>query len=54
MTRALGKLQGVKDVDANLDTQLVNVKTESGLTYDTVLATISKTGKTVNSGRTIV
>lgn len=53
VTRALNKLEGVKSVDANLDTQLVNVKTANQLTYDTVLATIQKTGKKVNEGKTI-
>ncbi|PLB34580.1 copper metallochaperone ATX1 [Aspergillus candidus] len=48
--RVLKKLEGVKSLDVNLDSQTANVVTEPSVSYDTVLATIKKTGKTVNSG----
>ncbi|KAJ5129222.1 Heavy metal-associated domain HMA [Penicillium bovifimosum] len=48
--RVLKKLQGVKSFDVSLETQTATVTTESDLPYDTVLATIKKTGKTVTSG----
>ncbi|KAJ5549760.1 hypothetical protein N7535_002298 [Penicillium sp. DV-2018c] len=50
VTRVLNKLQGVKSFDVSLETQTATVTTESDLSYDTVLATIKKTGKTVTSG----
>ncbi|KAF7714708.1 Heavy metal-associated domain-containing protein [Penicillium ucsense] len=48
--RVLKRLEGVKSFDVSLDTQTANVVTEPALSYETVLATIKKTGKTVNSG----
>ncbi|PLN80881.1 heavy metal-associated domain-containing protein [Aspergillus taichungensis] len=48
--RVLKKLEGVKSLDVNLESQTANVVTEPSVSYDTVLATIKKTGKTVNSG----
>lgn len=48
--RVLKKLDGVKTFDVSLDSQTASVVTESSVSYDTVLATIKKTGKTVNSG----
>ncbi|KAJ5489595.1 Metal homeostasis factor ATX1 [Penicillium diatomitis] len=48
--RVLKRLEGVKSFDVSLDTQTANVVTEPTLSYETVLATIKKTGKTVNSG----
>ncbi|KAJ5772825.1 hypothetical protein N7457_007721 [Penicillium paradoxum] len=48
--RVLKKLEGVKSFDVNLETQSANVITEPTLSYDTVLATIKKTGKAVTSG----
>jgi copper chaperone len=44
---------GVKSYDVSLDTQTVLVKAEPSLEYDTVLNTIKKTGKTVNSGEVV-
>lgn len=41
---------GVKSFDVNLESQTALVTTEPTVSYDTVLATIKKTGKTVNSG----
>jgi copper chaperone len=41
---------GVKSFDVSLDSQTALVKTEPTVSYETVLATIKKTGKTVNSG----
>lgn len=41
---------GVKSYDVSLDTQTATVTTEEGLSYETVLEKIKKTGKTVNSG----
>jgi copper chaperone len=41
---------GVKSFDVNLDSQTALVTTEPTVSYETVLATIKKTGKTVNSG----
>lgn len=48
--RVLKKLDGVKTFDVSLDSQTASVVTEPSVSYDTVLATIQKTGKTVNSG----
>jgi copper chaperone len=41
---------GVKSFDVSLESQTATVVTEGSLPYDTVLATIKKTGKAVNSG----
>jgi copper chaperone len=43
----------VKSYDVSLDTQTVLVKAEPSLEYDTVLNTIKKTGKMVNSGEVL-
>ena len=43
-------ISGVKTFDVNLDSQTANITTAPELSYDTVLATIKKTGKAVNSG----
>ncbi|KAL2221414.1 heavy metal-associated domain-containing protein [Thermoascus aurantiacus ATCC 26904] len=48
--RVLKKLEGVKSYEVSLENQTATVVTDSSVTYDTVLATIKKTGKTVNSG----
>ncbi|KAJ5297982.1 hypothetical protein PENANT_c012G03988 [Penicillium antarcticum] len=48
--RVLRKLEGVKNFDVNLESQTANVTTEPALSYDTVLATIKKTGKVVTGG----
>ncbi|EYE92557.1 copper metallochaperone ATX1 [Aspergillus glaucus CBS 516.65] len=48
--RVLKKLEGVKSFDVKLDSQTADVVTEPSVSYDTVLATIKKTGKAVNSG----
>ncbi|CAG8023562.1 unnamed protein product [Penicillium salamii] len=48
--RVLKKLEGVKSFDVNLEAQTANITADPALSYDTVLATIKKTGKTVNSG----
>lgn len=41
---------GVKSYDVNLESQTATISTEPTVSYDTVLAAIKKTGKTVNSG----
>jgi copper chaperone len=41
---------GVKSYDVSLDTQTASVVADPSLPYETVLTTIKKTGKTVNSG----
>lgn len=43
-------IPGVKSFDVNLESQTALVTTETTVSYDTVLAAIKKTGKTVNSG----
>ncbi|KAJ5691487.1 Metal homeostasis factor ATX1 [Penicillium malachiteum] len=48
--RVLKKLEGVKSFDVSLESQTATIATEPSLSYDTVLAAIKKTGKTVNSG----
>ncbi|KAL6231656.1 hypothetical protein BDW75DRAFT_233421 [Aspergillus navahoensis] len=48
--RVLKKLNGVKSFDVNLDSQTASVVTDASVPYETVLATIKKTGKTVNTG----
>ncbi|KAJ5369606.1 hypothetical protein N7509_014218 [Penicillium cosmopolitanum] len=54
LTRAIvnqsSLLPGVKTFDVNLESQTAKITTEPSLSYDTVLATIKKTGKAVNSG----
>ncbi|TAQ85080.1 hypothetical protein B7494_g6603 [Chlorociboria aeruginascens] len=50
VNRVLGKLEGVKSYDVSLDTQTATVVASSALDYETVLKTIKKTGKKVNSG----
>ncbi|KAL4959845.1 copper metallochaperone ATX1 [Aspergillus stella-maris] len=48
--RVLKKLDGVKSFDVSLDTQTASVVADATLPYETVLATIKKTGKAVNTG----
>ncbi|KAL3469986.1 heavy metal-associated domain-containing protein [Aspergillus californicus] len=48
--RVLNKLDGVKSFDVSLESQTASIIADSSLPYETVLATIKKTGKTVNSG----
>lgn len=43
-------LAGVKSYDVSLETQTATVVAEPSLEYETVLKTIAKTGKKVNSG----
>jgi len=50
VNRVLGKLDGVKSYDVSLDTQTATVVAAPELSYDTVLKTIKKTGKKVNTG----
>ncbi|KAA8909251.1 hypothetical protein TRICI_004563 [Trichomonascus ciferrii] len=53
VNRVLNRLDGVKDVQISLPEQSVKVKAGDNVTYDKVLETIKKTGKTVNDGKTI-
>lgn len=53
VSRVLNKLDGVKNVDISLESQTVDVTTGSGLDYDTVYNTISKTGKKINEGKVV-
>ncbi|KAK7550845.1 hypothetical protein IWX49DRAFT_564050 [Phyllosticta citricarpa] len=48
--RVLKKLDGVKSHNISLESQTAEVVTADSLDYDTVLNTIKKTGKKVNSG----
>ncbi|KAK2805955.1 hypothetical protein FQN50_005970 [Emmonsiellopsis sp. PD_5] len=48
--RVLKKLDGVKSYEVSLDSQTATIIAEPSLEYDTVLTTIKKTGKTVNTG----
>jgi len=48
--RVLKKLDGVKSYEVSLDSQTATVVAEPSLEYETVLKTIKKTGKKVNSG----
>ncbi|KAK7730715.1 Cytosolic copper metallochaperone [Botryosphaeria dothidea] len=48
--RVLKKLDGVKSHTVSLDTQTAEVVAADSLDYDTVLNTIKKTGKKVNTG----
>ncbi|KAI1494680.1 hypothetical protein F5X96DRAFT_665572 [Biscogniauxia mediterranea] len=50
INRVLGKLEGVKSYDVSLEKQEALVVAEPSLDYETVLRTIKKTGKKVNSG----
>ncbi|EPE07114.1 iron copper transporter [Ophiostoma piceae UAMH 11346] len=49
--RVLKKLEGVKSYEVSLDTQSAKVIAEPTLSYETVLQTISKTGKKVKTGK---
>jgi len=49
INRVLGKLDGVKSYEVSLESQTATVVTDI-LPYETVLQTIKKTGKKVNSG----
>jgi len=50
--RVLKKLDGVKSFDVDLKGQTAEVITaDDSLEYNTVLSTIQKTGKKVNSGK---
>ncbi|ODV80113.1 uncharacterized protein CANTADRAFT_50631 [Suhomyces tanzawaensis NRRL Y-17324] len=53
VNRVLTRLDGVSNVDISLEKQTVDVTTGDSLDYDTVYNTIAKTGKKVNSGKTI-
>ncbi|KAH7061456.1 hypothetical protein B0J12DRAFT_295844 [Macrophomina phaseolina] len=48
--RVLKKLDGVKSHTVSLDSQTAEVVAAESLDYDTVLNTIKKTGKKVNTG----
>jgi len=48
--RVLKKLDGVKSYEVSLESQTATIVAEPSLDYETVLKTISKTGKKVNSG----
>ncbi|KAH6688529.1 iron copper transporter [Plectosphaerella plurivora] len=48
--RVLKKLDGVKSHEVSLESQTATVVAEPTLSYETVLSTIAKTGKKVNSG----
>ncbi|KAI0182061.1 hypothetical protein GGR52DRAFT_527277 [Hypoxylon sp. FL1284] len=50
VNRVLGRLEGVKNYEVSLEKQEALVTAEPGLEYETVLKTIKKTGKKVNSG----
>ncbi|RYP36070.1 hypothetical protein DL767_003542 [Monosporascus sp. MG133] len=50
INRVLGKLEGVKSYDVSLEKQEALIVAEPSLEYETVLRTIKKTGKKVNSG----
>lgn len=43
----------MEKVDISLPSQTVDVKTADSVSYDTVLATIKKTGKAVNDGKVV-
>ncbi len=47
---SLTQIEGVKSYEVSLDTQTATVLAEPSLAYETVLKTIKKTGKKVNSG----
>lgn len=53
VNRVLTKLEGVKNIDISLEKQTVDVKTVNGLSYDTVLEKIKKTGKEVKGGSVV-
>ncbi|KAI2466094.1 hypothetical protein F4781DRAFT_406844 [Annulohypoxylon bovei var. microspora] len=50
VNRVLGKLEGVENFEVSLEKQEALVVAKPGLDYETVLKTIKKTGKKVNSG----
>lgn len=51
VSRVLGRLDGVKSADVNLETQKVLVDAAPGLTLEKVQETIAKTGKKINSAK---
>lgn len=53
VNRVLTKLEGVKNIDISLEKQTVDVTTVNGLSYDTVLEKIKKTGKEVKGGSVV-
>lgn len=54
VTRVLNRLEGVKSVDANLETQLVTVTTAPEVDLDTVYNTIKKSGKEIRDSKVVV
>ncbi|KAI8643465.1 heavy metal-associated domain-containing protein [Parasitella parasitica] len=54
VTKALNKIEGVENVDANLETQKVVVDTTNEVEGKTVLDAIKKTGKQVDDNYTTV
>ncbi|EFX06334.1 iron copper transporter [Grosmannia clavigera kw1407] len=48
--RVLKRLEGVKSYEVSLEKQSATVVANPELSYETVLSTIAKTGKKVNSG----
>ncbi|KAF3071294.1 Metal homeostasis factor ATX1 [Daldinia childiae] len=50
VNRVLGKLEGVQSYEVSLEKQEALIVAKPGLDYETVLKTIKKTGKKVNSG----
>ncbi|KAI0131389.1 hypothetical protein F4814DRAFT_445526 [Daldinia grandis] len=50
VNRVLGKLEGIQSYEVSLEKQEALVVAKPGLDYETVLKTIKKTGKKVNSG----
>ncbi|KAI1101166.1 hypothetical protein F4804DRAFT_316718 [Jackrogersella minutella] len=50
VNRVLGKLEGVQSYEVSLEKQEALVIAKPDLDYETVLKTIKKTGKKVNSG----
>lgn len=53
INRVLNRLQGVTKVDISLEEQKVLVETDDSVDYQTVYDTIAKTGKKINSGKTL-
>lgn len=49
--RVLKRLEGVKSYEVSLETQSATVVANPDLAYETVLATIAKTGKKITAGK---
>ncbi|ODV59436.1 copper metallochaperone ATX1 ASCRUDRAFT_77172 [Ascoidea rubescens DSM 1968] len=53
VSKAVSRLEGVQNVQTDLEKQLVEVKTGDDVSYDAVYNKISKTGKEILGGKVV-